>query len=81
MVVRKFCGVCCQLRLRIEEIKFTSIVSRFLGRINKIKAVLGSPFKSFIFLKKVMHIHNKTPKHNCIVTKMSIQMNTLKILT
>ncbi|WP_375623283.1 MULTISPECIES: hypothetical protein [unclassified Bartonella] len=59
MVVRKFCGVYRQLWLRIEDIKFIPIASRFLGRMNKIKAVLGSAFKAFtVKLKKAIRLIN-----------------------
>ncbi|WP_375653625.1 helix-turn-helix domain-containing protein [Bartonella sp. OD88NMGDW] len=59
MVVRTFCGVCHRLQLRIEEIKFTSIASMFLNRMNKIKSVLGSPFKASTFkLEKAIKLFN-----------------------
>ncbi|WP_375676767.1 replication initiation protein RepC [Bartonella sp. AP88XZML] len=59
MAVRTFCGVCRRLRLRIEEIKFTPIASMFLIRMNKVKSVLGSPFKaSTVKLEKAIKLLN-----------------------
>nr|ADN97095.1 replication protein C [Bartonella sp. TT0105] len=59
MAVRTFCGVCRRLRLRIEEIKFTPIASMFLNRMNKVKSVLGSPFKASTFkLEKAIKLLN-----------------------
>ncbi|WP_208438674.1 replication initiation protein RepC [Bartonella grahamii] len=59
MAVRTFCGVCRRLRLRIAEIKFTPIASMFLNRMNKVKSVLGSPFKASTFkLEKAIKLFN-----------------------
>lgn len=59
MAVRTFRGICRRLRFRIEEIKFTPIAPIFLNRMNKIKAVLGSPFKaSTVKLEKAIKLFN-----------------------